>query len=98
MVTSISKTGTPHFLTVAVLLMVLFILPANSAHADWPEWDKLLAADGAANDQFGNSVSISGDYAIVGADSDDDKGFASGSAYIFYYDGTSWSQQAKMNA
>ena len=41
---------------------------------------KLLASDGAANDRFGYSVNISGDYVIVGADRDD--GFI-GSVYIY---------------
>lgn len=59
---------------------------------------KLLAADGAAEDSFGCSVSISGDYAVVGADKDDDNGSASGSAYIFKRSGTTWSQQAKLTA
>ena len=36
-------------------------------------------------DHFGCSVSISGDYAIVGAYYDDDKGSYSGSAYIFRF-------------
>ncbi|MFT4709905.1 MAG: hypothetical protein ACI8Q9_001031, partial [Planctomycetota bacterium] len=44
---------------------------------------KLLASDGAAGDRFGDSVSISGTTAIVGADRDDDNGFNSGSAYLF---------------
>ena len=46
---------------------------------------KLVAGDGAANDYFGNSVSISGDgnVVLVGAYVDDDKGTNSGSAYIF---------------
>ena len=44
---------------------------------------KLTASDGAGIDYFGVSVSISGDYAIVGAHYDDDKGTDSGSAYIF---------------
>jgi hypothetical protein len=44
---------------------------------------KLLASDGAADDEFGESVAISGDYAIVGAYLDDDNGTDSGSAYIF---------------
>ncbi|GAG20378.1 unnamed protein product, partial [marine sediment metagenome] len=33
---------------------------------DWPQQNKLLASDGAAYDHFGYSVSIDGDYAIVG--------------------------------
>ena len=60
---------------------------------------KLLAGDGAADDQFGNSVSVSGDMAVIGAYGDDDKGYWSGSAYVFVRaaDGT-WSQQAKLTA
>ena len=44
---------------------------------------KLTASDGAADDTFGRSVAISGNYAIVGANLDDDDGTRSGSAYIF---------------
>ena len=51
------------------------------------EITKLTSSDGAADDNYGTSVSISGDYAIVGASFDDDNGEASGSAYI--YDGVS---------
>jgi len=47
------------------------------------ELHKLLASDGASYDYFGNSVAISGNYAIVGARYDDDNGSNSGSAYIF---------------
>ena len=44
---------------------------------------KLLASDGGSGDQFGVSVSVSGDTAIVGAYLDDDHGGNSGSAYVF---------------
>ena len=45
---------------------------------------KLLPDDGGAeNHVFGNSVAISGATAIVGAESDDDNGVLSGSAYLF---------------
>jgi hypothetical protein len=44
---------------------------------------KLLPSDGAANDFFGTSLSISGTTAIVGASGDDDNGAGSGSAYLF---------------
>ena len=62
---------------------------------NWLQQPKLLASDGAADDQFGMSVSISGDYAVVGAPNDDDKGSDSGSAYIFKRDAASWLQQPK---
>ncbi len=44
---------------------------------------KLLPSDGVANDQFGNSVAISGNTAIVGARYNYDNGSSSGSAYLF---------------
>jgi len=64
----------------------------------WTEQAKLLASDGAAGDLFGRSVSIDGDYAIVGAFRDDDNGETSGSAYVFTRSGTTWTQQAKLLA
>jgi len=64
----------------------------------WSQQAKLIASDGAASDQFGQSVSISGDTVVVGAPGDDDKGNLSGSAYVFVRSGTTWSQQAKLIA
>ena len=63
----------------------------------WAEEAKLLASDGTAGDKFGNSVSISGDYAVMGADEDELNGFHSGSAYVFKRSGTSWAQEAKFS-
>jgi hypothetical protein len=62
----------------------------------WTQQAKLVANDAAAEDWFGNSVSISGEYAIVGARFDDDRGDTSGSAYIFHRSGAVWTQQAKL--
>ena len=45
---------------------------------------KLTALDGASNDLFGSSVSVSGDTIVVGAWGDDDGNLSnSGSAYVF---------------
>jgi len=62
------------------------------------ESNKIVASDGADFDWFGISVSISGDYALVGASKDDDNGSDSGSAYIFKRSGTSWAEEAKLTA
>ena len=63
------------------------------------ETAKLTASDAAIGDRFGLSVSVSGDYAIVGASYNDDAGDGSGSAYIYYRDeGGNWGQQAKLTA
>ncbi len=58
----------------------LFVRSGNH----WVQWAKPIASDGAATDQFGNAVSLSGDTLVVGAayaavgGSD-----AQGAAYIF---------------
>ena len=57
---------------------------------------KLLASDGTASDNFGNSVAISGHTAVIGAPRDDDLGSNSGAAYVF--DLTTGQQIAKLLA
>ena len=64
----------------------------------WSEHAKLTASDGEQNDVFGRSVSIDGDYVVVGADWSDDNGEHSGSAYIFHRIGTTWVEEAKLTA
>ena len=65
----------------------------------WSQQAKLVASNGAANDHFGMSASISGDYAIVGAYGRDVSGRANqGGAYVFYRNGTSWVEQAALIA
>ncbi|MEO6720065.1 MAG: hypothetical protein ABIN67_06850 [Ferruginibacter sp.] len=56
----------------------------------WVLMQKILDATGAASDQFGISVSISGNFAIAGADFDDGAASNQGSASIFQYNGSSW--------
>ena len=53
--------------------------------SSWTQQAKLTASDGAASDNFGWSVAVSGDgsTAVIGAHGDDDRGDGSGSAYIF---------------
>ena len=65
----------------------------------WTEEAKLLAQDGAAGDRFGVSVSISGDYAVIGSFYDDvDGNTDQGSAYIFIRNENIWTQQAQLTA
>ena len=60
----------------------------------WAEEDKLTASDGTTGDIFGGSVSIDGDYALIGVPGDD----GTGSAYVFKRDGTNWNEQDKLLA
>ncbi|UCE59025.1 MAG: hypothetical protein JSU63_16470, partial [Phycisphaerales bacterium] len=66
--------------------------------SSWSHQAKLLAGDGAAGDSFGWSVAIEADTIVVGADSDDDSGDSSGSAYVFVRSDSSWSEEAKLLA
>lgn len=65
---------------------------------NWTQQAKLTASDAASGDQFGFSVSISGNTLAIGSPQDDDGGTGSGSAYVFLRSGVSWSQQAKLSA
>jgi hypothetical protein len=60
----------------------------------WRQQVKLRASDGAAGDQFGLSVALSGNTAIVGAPFNTH----AGAAYVFVRSGTSWRQQVKLSA
>jgi hypothetical protein len=83
---------------ILAFILSCLLLADQARSTDWLEKQNLLATDGAADDFFGDSVSVSGDYAIVGAYGDDDKGSESGSAYIFKREGAAWLQQAKLLA
>lgn len=64
----------------------------------WVEQAKLSAVGGEASDNFGSSVAISGDYAIVGAPRDNvGANSDQGSAYIFIRSGTTWTQQSNFS-
>ena len=59
---------------------------------------KIIPSDGAPNDYFGLSVSVSGEHSIIGANWDDDQGGRSGSAYIFRHDNVGWTEESKITA
>jgi len=64
----------------------------------WVEQVRLTASDGQADDRFGQSVAISGNYAIIGAHADDDLGNGAGSAYVFERFDSVWVEVAKLTA
>ena len=65
----------------------------------WTQQAELTSSDGAANDNFGSSVAVSGGTAVIGAYN---RGVGSnsgqGAAYVFVQSGTSWSQHAELTA
>ncbi len=64
----------------------------------WIEQVKLVAGDRSFNDHFGISVSLLGDYAVIGADGGDGLVTNSGTAYIFKREGSSWNQVVELYA
>jgi|GEM_PF-4207713 len=70
----------------------------NRIGFSWGEEIKLVASDGATKDNFGQSVSLDDETALIGAYLDDDKGADSGSAYVFIRFNDTWVQQAKIVA
>ena len=67
----------------------------------WTQQQKIQSSDIEAGDNFGISVSISGNGTTIvgGAPSEDSTGNnGAGAAYIFYYNGSTWAQQAKITA
>lgn len=76
------------------------MLSAWQSHAQtWDEIIKLTASDAEEEDEFGTSVSISGDCAVVGAYASDDDGDESGSVYVFELDADdAWVEVQKLTA
>lgn len=78
----------------------------DAKDAQWPvtvdpvfaSEQKVVASlpDAAAGDQFGYSVAMDGNTAIIGAPYDDDGGADVGSTYVFIYLGSGWISQGKL--
>ena len=67
--------------------------------ATWQQQQKVHPADRADGDQFGAAVSIQGDTALIGAPDRDDRGLASGAAYVYLRsNGGVWTQIQKLSA
>jgi hypothetical protein len=65
----------------------------TSSGSTWTQQAKLTASDGAANNDFGFSVALSGSTALVGAFGNNS---GTGAAYVFVRSGSTWTQQAKL--
>lgn len=78
-----------------------YVFERDPGTGNWNQVRKLISTTASSLDYLGRSVSISGDYLIVGADESDGAGYYSaGVAYIFKRDSGSgiWSQMQKLLA
>ncbi len=66
--------------------------------SSWIEEAKLTAADADPGDEFGRAVAVDGDRLVIGAPFDSEVAILAGAAYLFQFDGQTWTQQAKIVA
>lgn len=64
----------------------------------WHQQQKLVANDGAVNDQFGHTVALVGDTTLIGAPVANGTTGWQGAAYVFMRSDTTWQQQQKLVA
>jgi hypothetical protein len=65
----------------------------------WAETQEFWPDDSDSWDEFGNSISISGNIALIAAAGDDDAaGDTSGSAFVYVLQGSTWVQAGKLMA
>jgi hypothetical protein len=79
----------------------VYLFTLNSSSNTWGDEQKILASDGTAGEIFGNAVAMSGTgHLVVGASYDSDKGFRSGSVYLYMLNSTSntWGDEQKIVA
>lgn len=62
----------------------------------WTQSQKLVSSDRLYDDEFGYSLSLDGNRLLIGARLDDEDGTNAGSAYVFDYTGTSWTESEKI--
>ena len=75
------------------LVALAFSWLGAPASAQWLEEARLEASPGAAGDQFGECLALSGTTLLVGAGYSDVGGVTdAGAVFVFDHDGTSWSQ------
>ena len=77
------------FAALLALSSLLLLTLAAPGMAAWIEDQKLTAGGGVSHDHFGNSVSLDGTTALVGAWAADG-GSKEGSAYVFGDFGSTW--------
>ena len=72
-------------------------------NGSWTEEQKLIAFDDEATDQYGISVSVSGDVLVIGAPWQDEAcggspGCNAGAAYVYRFTGKTWELDQKLTA
>ncbi len=75
-----------------------YVFERDAATGAWNQAVKLLHADAAQGDLFGQSVGIHGARILVGAHGEDGGGNSAGAVYAFEFDGSAWVEAQKLIA
>lgn len=70
----------------------------NAGITEEDQIDKMTAAEDISGINFGNSIDISGDWAVIGAERDFEQGAASGAAFVYRLENGRWTQFQKLKA
>ena len=76
--------------------MCLLESPSIGAQTTPPELATLQPASGSPLDEFGESVAIDGDVAVVASPFDDETGEDAGAVYVYRLVGGNWMEEAKL--
>ena len=85
---------------IGLVMAFAIAMPGSTQATNLSEVQTLLASDPQEWDHFGTSVSMSGDFAVVGSVPDDVFGTGIGAAYVYQRDGGSgrWNEVKKLVA
>ena len=94
-----TQAGNSTYAAAAPVNQSFLVTPSNEAPGFWTQWQELTALDGAAGDEFGNPVSVSGDTMVIGVPTKTVGSRAhQGVAYVFVLSGGVWSLQQELTA
>jgi len=85
-------------ISLIIFILLVQIIPFITQNYANAEEKKITVNNGKENDQFGCSIDISGDYAIVGARLDNEKGNHAGAAYILKKNDEKWQIHQKITS
>jgi hypothetical protein len=73
-----------------------YVFTRDAQTGAWSQQTKLLHADAAQGDLFGQSVGIHGQRILIGAHGEDSGAFNGGAVYAFEFDGSVWQETQKL--
>jgi len=96
------KSNSFYFIT--IIFLICFFLGSVNLFAEsdyWNEVKKIMADDVLSSNNFGNSVAVAGNFAVVGSERENTGGEDAGAAYIFEKNSgnpNAWKQIEKLKA